>query len=109
MAKGRRRSARRSAGRRDKQFRPVPRDLNLDGFAQVESGPGGVDHYVRRIPAARANKVYRCPGCDHPIAAGTAHLVAWPEEDFGGAGVRRHWHTGCWGGRHTRGVTRRWS
>jgi hypothetical protein len=52
-------------------------------------------------------KTYRCPGCDHEIPPGTAHIVAWAVE--GGEDDRRHWHTGCWRGRRTRTITRRWS
>ena len=78
--------------------------------AALEPGPaGGPDGYhVRQVPPARAVKEYRCPGCDHPIAVGMAHVVAWPDRP-GGDEERRHWHRGCWGGRGSRGVTRRWS
>ncbi|HLS76110.1 MAG TPA: ATP/GTP-binding protein [Nocardia sp.] len=80
-----------------------------DVFGSIEPGPGGDEEYsVRTIPAARALKTYRCPGCDHEIAPGVAHIVAWPRIG-GGAEDRRHWHRGCWNGRHTRGITRRWS
>ncbi|MER2224729.1 MAG: ATP/GTP-binding protein, partial [Rhodococcus sp. (in: high G+C Gram-positive bacteria)] len=48
------------------------------------------------------------PGCDHDIRPGVAHVVTWPSEP-GGANERRHWHTGCWSGRGTRSLTRRWS
>lgn len=73
-----------------------------------ESGPGGEMFMVRPIPGANATKFYRCPGCDHDIKPGVAHVVTWPSEP-GGAIERRHWHTGCWSGRRTRGLTRRWS
>ncbi|MFZ2176526.1 MAG: ATP/GTP-binding protein [Rhodococcus sp. (in: high G+C Gram-positive bacteria)] len=76
-----------------------------------ESGPAGDEterYVVRTIPGARATKFYRCPGCDHEIRPGVAHLVTWPS-NYGGAEDRRHWHTGCWSGRSTRGLTRRWS
>ncbi|WP_338080105.1 ATP/GTP-binding protein [Antrihabitans stalactiti] len=77
---------------------------------RVESGPqGGEDFIVRQIPGARATKTYRCPSCDHEIRPGVAHVVAWPADSIGGAEDRRHWHTGCWAGRQTRGLTRRWS
>jgi hypothetical protein len=60
-------------------------------------------------------KTYRCPGCDQEIAAGVAHVVAWPVDGAGGvAGAgglddRRHWHRGCWQARDRRapGVQRR--
>ena len=54
----------------------------------------------REVPADRAAKLYTCPGCNSPIRAGTAHIVAWPEEPGLGfdSGVeqRRHWHQHCW-------------
>ncbi|NLG55126.1 MAG: hypothetical protein GX542_05685 [Rhodococcus sp.] len=73
-----------------------------------EEGPDGQMYSVRTVPGVRAVKTYRCPGCDHEIRPGVAHLVAWPHE-YGDSADRRHWHTGCWSGRGTRGVTRRWS
>jgi len=44
---------------------------------------------------------YRCPGCDQLLAAGVAHLVAWPAEDLH-ASDRRHWHRACWQARERR-------
>ena len=38
-------------------------------------------------------KEYRCPGCDHMVRAGIAHLVVVPSDDVD---ARRHWHTECW-------------
>ncbi|GAA2068703.1 hypothetical protein GCM10009722_35240 [Williamsia deligens] len=69
---------------------------------RTERGPSGLDrdHHVRPIPADRAVKSYRCPGCNQAILPGTAHVVAWPTDDDGDD--RRHWHTGCWRGRSTR-------
>jgi len=65
---------------------------------------------VRTVPGGAATKAYRCPGCDQEIPAGVAHVVVWPTEDTGLAGVdeRRHWHTGCWRarGRRTPNVQR---
>jgi hypothetical protein len=55
-------------------------------------GPSGVVE-VRRIAGARATKPYRCPGCDHEVAVGVAHVVVIPRDD---PGARRHWHGGCW-------------
>jgi hypothetical protein len=77
---------------------------------RVEVGSDGYDYEVRPIAAARAVKNYRCPGCDHEIRSGTAHVVVWRIDD-GEAGMedRRHWHTPCWDGRATRSPTRRWS
>ncbi|NKY52077.1 ATP/GTP-binding protein [Nocardia vermiculata] len=84
-----------------------PRPIG-DVFGRTEDGPGGAETYVvRAIPGSRAVKTYRCPGCDHEIRPGIAHIVAWPAD--GGEGDRRHWHRGCWNSRHTRGITRRWS
>ncbi|WP_068166513.1 ATP/GTP-binding protein [Rhodococcus phenolicus] len=80
--------------------------------ARTEYGPAGADSErftVRSVPGSRAIKSYRCPGCDHEIAPGTAHVVAWSADTLGGADDRRHWHTGCWSGRATRSPTRRWS
>ncbi|MGE2732876.1 hypothetical protein [Mycolicibacterium vaccae] len=79
----------------------------------TEAGPDGYDYEVRPVPAARATKVYRCPGCDHEIRPATAHVVVWPASGSvgasGGVDDRRHWHTACWRNRATRGPTRRWS
>ncbi|MGN5239554.1 ATP/GTP-binding protein [Rhodococcus sp. SJ-3] len=77
-----------------------------------ESGPAGAESEqftVRTVPGSRATKPYRCPGCDHEIAPGTPHIVAWSTDVPGGADDRRHWHNGCWSARARRGPTRRWS
>ncbi|MEE2032871.1 ATP/GTP-binding protein [Rhodococcus sp. CC-R104] len=79
---------------------------------RTESGPAGFGDErftVRTVPGSRATKPYRCPGCDHEIAPGTSHVVAWPTDAIGGAEDRRHWHNGCWKARGTRAPTRRWS
>ncbi|HZC53590.1 MAG TPA: hypothetical protein VE441_13975 [Mycobacterium sp.] len=78
-------------------------------FRRVETGRDGHEYDVRPVPAARAVKTYRCPGCDHEIRSGTAHLVVWPTDSHAGVEDRRHWHTSCWANRATRGPTRRWS
>lgn len=75
---------------------------------RIEVGPDGYDHHVRPMPGARATKTYRCPGCDHEIRPGTAHVVVWRVEDESGDD-RRHWHTPCWAKRGHRSPTRRWS
>ncbi|MFZ0833350.1 MAG: hypothetical protein WAM92_09735 [Mycobacterium sp.] len=75
---------------------------------RVETGPDGHAYEVRPVAAARAAKWYRCPGCDHEIRSGTAHVVVWPA-DIGGVDDRRHWHTACWRHRATRSPTRKWS
>jgi hypothetical protein len=94
--------------RRNPGRRPLP--LPALTARRVEVGPDGFDYEVRPIPAAKAGKTYRCPGCDHEIRSGTAHVVVW-EADLGEAAVddRRHWHTPCWANRATRGPTRKWS
>ena len=55
----------------------------------------------RSIAGAAALKTYRCPGCDHEVRAGVAHVVVWPADSDGDE--RRHWHTSCWHRRATRG------
>lgn len=78
--------------------------------ARTETGPDGHDYLVRPIPGSRATKTYRCPGCDHEIRSGTAHVVAWLNDGSETAAAdRRHWHTACWANRNNRGPTRRWS
>jgi hypothetical protein len=61
---------------------------------------------VRAMPGAAgaygaSGKVYRCPGCDQLIPAGSAHVVVWPAVDRE-ADDRRHWHTSCWAARNRR-------
>jgi hypothetical protein len=56
----------------------------------VAAPPG---YQVRSIQPVKAVKEYRCPGCNHEIKVGTAHLVAWR---IGDEDHRRHWHRGCW-------------
>ena len=77
---------------------------------RLEVGPDGYDYLVVQVAGARATKTYRCPGCDHEIRTGTAHVVVWPA-DLGDSAVddRRHWHSSCWANRATRSPTRRWS
>jgi hypothetical protein len=84
---------------------PLPSPM----LRRVETGPDGHEYEVRPIAAARAVKIYRCPGCDHQIRSGTAHVVVWPTESPGAMDDRRHWHTPCWAKRATRGPTRKWS
>ncbi|MFR9729652.1 hypothetical protein ACL03H_10515 [Saccharopolyspora sp. MS10] len=78
------------------------------GWSRVEEGPDG-EWLVRTVPAAQAGKTYRCPGCDHEVRPGVAHVVAWPADEQGDVADRRHWHSGCWKARARRGPTRRWS
>ncbi|WP_264027912.1 hypothetical protein [Mycolicibacterium pyrenivorans] len=81
----------------------------LPATRRIEVGADGFDYEVRPVPASRASKAYRCPGCDHEIRPGTAHVVAWPAEGPDNVEERRHWHSPCWTHRATRGPTRRWS
>jgi hypothetical protein len=81
-------------------------------LSRVETGPDGFEYEVRAIAAARAAKTYRCPGCDHEIRSGTAHVVVWPADSPDsetGVADRRHWHTPCWANRANRSPTRKWS
>ncbi|TFV54210.1 hypothetical protein E4P42_26590 [Mycobacterium sp. PS03-16] len=99
--------------RRTPPRRPRPLPSALDP-RRIEPGPDGHDYEVRAVAASRATKTYRCPGCDHEIRVGTAHVVVWPARNDGWVGEsavddRRHWHTPCWSRRATRGPTRRWS
>ena len=73
----------------------------LRGYEHMESSRDG-DWSVRRIPPGAATKTYRCPGCDHEIRPGVAHVVAWPADERGDLADRRHWHIGCWHARDRR-------
>ncbi|MCU9972095.1 ATP/GTP-binding protein [Mobiluncus mulieris] len=93
----------RKRGRRQtprKEWQP----LNMERLASMPRTVQrrGVDYTVSRISGSE--KAYICPGCNHPIAPGTPHIVAWATDSgyapFGldtGVGARRHWHTRCWG------------
>ena len=79
--------------------RPLPRDGSGYWGTRVEEGPSysfGRDYYVREMGGPSAVKDYVCPGCQGPIYAGTAHIVAWPKDTMRGAADRRHWHRACW-------------
>jgi hypothetical protein len=73
----------------------------LRGLPAVQTWTDG-DWAVRTVPADAAVKLYRCPGCDHEIATGVAHVVAWPADGRGDLTDRRHWHTSCWKARGRR-------
>ena len=45
------------------------------------------------VRAVGGQKQYTCPGCNHPVRAGIAHLVVVEDDDVE---RRRHWHTECW-------------
>ncbi|MGV0624501.1 hypothetical protein [Mycolicibacter minnesotensis] len=106
---------------------PLQQPFRLPLHQRVETGPDGYEYVVAPIAGARAVKIYRCPGCDHEIRCGVAHVVVW-QADVGGAAFgedarpgsphsrggdagedRRHWHTPCWTNRHNRRPTRKWS
>ena len=95
--------------RQNRHRREPPRPLSgALGVQRTESGADG-DWIVRPVTATQTTKTYRCPGCDHEIRPGTAHVVAWPADELGTVADRRHWHTACWSARGRRGPTpRRW-
>ncbi len=77
----------------------TPRPL-LAGGAQRRVTKAAGSFIVRDVPAQRAEKEYRCPGCSQKVAAGTAHVVVWPDTPpvgvETGLELRRHWHSHCW-------------
>src|ERR1700755_984951 len=92
---------RRTSPRRRQLFGPLPAPR------RVETGPDGHDYEVPTVAGARALKTYRCPGCDHEIRSGTAHVVVWLA-DIGDVALddRRHWDTPCWANLAKREATR---
>ena len=78
---------------------PEPSRPDLLGL-RTEDGPDGQPWQVRPVSGARAEKTYRCPGCDQVIPARVPHVVVWPAEpswsSSSGLEERRHWHTSCW-------------
>jgi hypothetical protein len=93
----------RKNNRRD-ELRALDEERAIYGLTRVQSCPDG-RWYVRNITVPAAVKAYRCPGCDQEIGPGIAHLVAWPADERGAVGDRRHWHTGCWRARDRRAPT----
>ena len=83
-------SPRRNRPKRRGPKPPDDDDRPFDAGIVVGTPPGW---HARVITAERAEKVYKCPGCNNDIHPGTAHVVAWRE---GEDADRRHWHTGCW-------------
>ena len=81
------------------------RELGSAGWQRAESAQDG-EWLVRNVSATDTVKTYRCPGCDHEICPGTAHVVVWPADELGTVADRRHWHLGCWQARGRRGPTR---
>lgn len=84
--------------RPSKHLRPV-RPLNPVSHAYSEH-KSDWSYVVRKVPADRAVKTYVCPGCNHRVAPGTPHVVAWPHDptifEESPVALRRHWHSGCW-------------
>lgn len=98
-------SPRRNFRRRDAA--PELDDLRLRrGVEAVQAWQAG-EWLVRNIPGEASVKVYRCPGCDHEIRPGVAHVVVWPVDGRGDETDRRHWHAPCWQARDRRFPTRR--
>ena len=85
------------ARRPSKHLRAV-RPLSA-GFASTATRRDG-EWVVQSLGAGRSVKDYTCPGCQQRVAAGTAHVVAWPHQPRVGSPSavedRRHWHTSCW-------------
>ena len=86
------------ARRRNKYSRPF-RPLNL-GAAQTSSAKSDGRWVTRPVRQGTSEKSYLCPGCNQLIAAGVAHIVAWPHTppigSSSGLDHRRHWHKACW-------------
>jgi hypothetical protein len=80
---------------REPSGEPLDLERIRRGVPRVVSSSDG-EWFVRPIAEGAAVKTYRCPGCDHEIGPGVAHVVVWPTDDFGGAAQRRHWHASCW-------------
>ena len=95
--------------RKNRRVDAVP-PLNAEsarrGVQAVQQWADG-EWLVRSIPGGASDKVYRCPGCQHEVGPGVAHVVAWPADGRGDIVDRRHWHTGCWRSRGRRGPTSR--
>ena len=94
------------SGRKSKRRGQTYQPLDMERLASVPRvvTRGGIDYHVQRLSGSGADtggKTYVCPGCNHSVNAGSAHVVAWPvAAPFGvdvGVGARRHWHTSCWG------------
>ncbi|AWB83836.1 hypothetical protein [Corynebacterium liangguodongii] len=77
----------------------LPRDGSSFIGTQEVSGPRwarGETYCMRLIGSSAAKKFYVCPGCNHNIPPGVAHVVAWPRDTVRGGEDRRHWHRHCW-------------
>ncbi|MEG3614212.1 hypothetical protein [Isoptericola haloaureus] len=78
------------------QHQPLDMDRALGGVRHETAADG--EWTVRRVRGG--DKPYVCPACRQQIPPGTAHVVAWQRDAWGGeaAGLadRRHWHSSCW-------------
>jgi hypothetical protein len=82
---------------------PALDDARVRRGVEAVQAWGDGEWAVRSVPGGAATKPYRCPGCDHEIAVGVPHVVAWPADGYGaGLDDRRHWHRGCWRARGRR-------
>jgi hypothetical protein len=88
--------------RKNKRREEIP--LAKAGSTRHEYVDG--DFRVRHLTGETSTKTYRCPGCDQEIRPGVPHVVAWPLEEIGAQGDRRHWHASCWRAREHRRPTR---
>ena len=92
--------------RRREDEAPLDQERARRGLEVVHSADDGA-WSVRQIPVEGAIRTYRCPGCDHEIPPGVAHIVAWPADERGDITDRRHWHAACWRARDRRRPTGR--
>lgn len=85
--------------RRPSKHTRAPRPLIAGGFETSAQKSDG-RYVTRSLTADRATKSYTCPGCNQTIAAGVAHVVAWPSTPpvnaTSAVEYRRHWHKACW-------------
>jgi hypothetical protein len=87
--------------RRREDEAPLDEQHARRGLTVDQSADDGA-WFLRQIPVDAAVRSYRCPGCDHMIPPGTAHVVAWPADERGDVSDRRHWHAACWRARDRR-------
>ena len=77
--------------RRNPEFSRAPPPV--DAARTTPDAPAWAQAPGFEVRAVGGQKPYWCPGCDHGVRAGVAHLVVVP---VGDADARRHWHTDCW-------------
>ena len=78
----------------------LPPSLQRGGVSEVRYA--GQVWSVRQVRANDSGRVYRCPGCQQEVGAGTPHTVVWPVGSMQELDNRRHWHTVCWSARERR-------